>query len=112
MNLKAQSWWSLRTRFQKTYRAVVEKKEFKPDELISIPKDLPNRAKLVAELSQPTYSLSTAGKVLVDKAPEGSRSPNLADAVMIRFSPIRRAMVISPEALRRAGVDPRQMMCR
>jgi hypothetical protein len=30
-------------------------------------------------------ALNTVGKVLVDKAPDGMRSPNLADAVMIAF---------------------------
>ncbi len=35
-NAKAQGWWSLRTRFQKTYRAVTEGMEFDPDEIISI----------------------------------------------------------------------------
>ena len=112
LNLKAQSWWSLRTRFYKTYRAVKEGAEFKPDELISIPKDLPHRAKLVAELSQPTYKPNAAGKIVVDKAPEGAKSPNLADAVMMRFSPIRRQMVISQEAVRRIAGDPRRMMRR
>jgi len=40
------------------------------------------------ELSQPTYSINAAGKVVIDKTPPGTRSPNLADAVMIVFSPL------------------------
>jgi hypothetical protein len=96
-NMKAQAWWSLRTRFQKTYRAVAEGHTDTPDELISIPADLPNRAKLCMELSQPTYSLNTAGKVVVDKTPDGARSPNFGDAVMIRFGVASNPMVISPE---------------
>jgi phage terminase large subunit len=95
-NLKAQSWWSLRTRFQKTYRAIQDGKALAPDELISIPGNLPHRAKLCMELSQPTYSLNTAGKIIVDKTPEGARSPNLGDAVMIRFAAITKvALVVS-----------------
>jgi hypothetical protein len=39
------------------------------------------------ELSQPTFSINTAGKVLIDKAPDGTRSPNHADAVVIRYAP-------------------------
>jgi phage terminase large subunit len=85
-NMKAQAWWSLRTRFQKTYRAVQAGKADDPDALISIPGDLPHRAKLCMELSQPTYSLNAVGKILVDKTPDGARSPNLGDAVMIRFA--------------------------
>lgn len=96
-NCKAQSWWGLRTRFQKTYRAVKEGAVFDPDEIISIEPNTPNRQKLVMELSQPTYSLNTAGKILVDKAPDGTRSPNLADAVMIAFSRGEQAMVMTSE---------------
>lgn len=87
-NRKAQGWWALRQRFQATYRAVVEGMPYDPDEIISIPVDLSARTQLQMELSQPTYSINTAGKIIVDKAPDGSRSPNHADAVMIAFAPI------------------------
>jgi len=101
-NRKAQAWWSLRVRFQKTYRAVVEKADFNPDEIISIPSGLPNRQKLVGELSQPTYGVNGVGKILINKAPDGSRSPNLADSVMIRFSTTKPAAVrFSEEQLAR-----------
>ncbi len=86
-NRKAQEWWALRLRFQATFRAIQNpSKPFDPDALISIPLNLPLRARLVAELSQPTYKLNTAGKIIIDKAPDGAKSPNLADAVMIRFA--------------------------
>lgn len=98
-NLKAQSWWALRIRFQKTYRAVVSGMEFNPDEIISISSALPQLAKLTMELSQPTYSINGAGKVLVDKAPEGSKSPNMADSIMINFHPENAMIVISDEAM-------------
>lgn len=86
-NLKAQSWWALRMRFQATFRAVVEGKPYKADDIICIPQDLPERQTLVMELSQPTYTINTGGKILIDKAPEGTKSPNLADAVVIAFTP-------------------------
>lgn len=86
-NYKAQNYWALRMRFQKTYRAVVEGMAYDPDELISLDPNLPNLGRLTVELSQPTYTLNTAGKVVVDKAPDGTRSPNLADAVAIAFNP-------------------------
>ena len=101
-NFKAQSWWSLRTRFQKTHRAVADGQPCPPDELISISSAIPDYLKLVSELSQPTYSISGTGKIVVDKAPDGTRSPNLADAVMIRFSPAARLpMSFSPAAAAR-----------
>jgi phage terminase large subunit len=34
------------------------------------------------------------GKILIDKAPDGTRSPNLADAVMIAFQPSSRGLEV------------------
>ena len=93
-NMKAQAWWSLRMRFQKTYRAVSEGMEFKPDEIISLSSQMPGLKKLTMELSQPTFSVNGVGKVVVDKAPDGQRSPNYADSVMICFHPSRQALNI------------------
>jgi phage terminase large subunit len=102
-NLKAQSWWALRRRFQETYRAVIEGAEYKADDIISLSPKLTHLQRLCNELSQPTYSISTVGKIVVDKAPEGTRSPNLADAVMIRFASVKRPPLrIAQAALMRA----------
>lgn len=98
-NLKAQSWWALRFRFQATYKAVVQGRPFNPDEIISIASDFPERGKLIIELSQPVYKLQGAGKIIIDKQPDGVASPNLADAVMMAFAPRRPPMVISDELL-------------
>jgi len=100
-NSKSQGYWGLRTRFQKTFRAVTEGIVASHDELISIPSSLPLYSKLVMELSQPTYRLNDAGKVLINKAPEGTVSPNLSDAVMIRFAKLQRGgmMRIDPQAI-------------
>jgi hypothetical protein len=87
LNAKAQSWWHLRMLFMNTYRALAEKKPFDPDTLISLSGGLSELSQLTMELSQPTYSLNTLGKIMVNKAPPGCRSPNLADAVMIAFNP-------------------------
>jgi len=84
-NLKAQVWWGLRMRFQKTYRAVTECADYDKDELISINSKMPNLNKLIIELSQPTYSKNGASKIVIDKAPNESKSPNLADAVMMCY---------------------------
>lgn len=87
-NHKAQSWWSLRKRFQKTWRWVAEGISCAPDEIISISPDDPDHMKLVAELSQATYRTNEAGKILVDKKPAGQKSPNRADAVVIAYAPM------------------------
>jgi phage terminase large subunit len=92
-NHKAQGWWALRKRFQKTHRWVVDGIRCEPDDLISLSEDNPNLMKLVAELSQPTYRTNEVGKIIIEKKPNGMKSPNLADAVMIRFAPMESAPV-------------------
>jgi hypothetical protein len=49
----------------------------------------------VSELSQPTFKVSPVGKIVVDKTPDGAKSPNLADALMIRFAPAAYQMKIN-----------------
>jgi hypothetical protein len=85
-NLKAQSWWLLRGRFYNTFLAI-NGKDYDPDNLISLDSTLPDLQKLCIELSQPQWKMSATGKIAVDKQPEGTVSPNRADAVCIRFSP-------------------------
>lgn len=88
-NLKAQAWFELARRFERTWRAVTLGHQYKPEELISLPSSTPNLGMLRKQLSQATMILSTAlGKMIVDKAPEGSKSPNLADACVMAFWPI------------------------
>jgi hypothetical protein len=89
-NLKAQSWWALHLRFQATYRAVVEKMEYDPASIISLSSTCAELRQAAMELSQPTWSLNAAGKVVIDKAPDGTRSPNLGDCIMICFNPSMR----------------------
>ncbi|HHQ6623835.1 TPA: TerL protein [Serratia fonticola] len=87
-NAKAQSWWRLRKLFQNTYRAVKEGMAYNPDEIISISGTMERKDKLIIELSQPTYSINGVGKIIVDKQPDGTKSPNLADSVMINYAPM------------------------
>lgn len=91
-NRKAQAWWQLRLRFERTFKAVTQGVEYDPSELISIPSDMPNRTKVMKELSQATMSQAAGTlKLKIDKAPEGTKSPNLADAVVMAFWPVRGA---------------------
>jgi phage terminase large subunit len=89
LNLKAQGWWSLRVRFQNTYRAVVEGMDYNADDLISISEDIPanDRQMLLNELSQPTYGFNDVGKMKTNKSPNGTKSPNIGDAIMIQYAP-------------------------
>lgn len=90
-NFKAQAWWSLRMRFQRTYRAVAEGQAFREEDIISLSSSITNLQQLITELSQPTFSESKLGKILVDKLPDGALSPNMADSVMIAFAPTKPA---------------------
>jgi len=88
-NAKAQAWWNLRVKFQRTARAVEAGsiEGYDPDDLISINPDLPELNKLRMELGQVTYELTDVGRVKVVKTPDGMSSPNRADAVMILNAP-------------------------
>lgn len=92
LNCKSMSWWALRLRFQATHRAVVEHMPYEPDSIISIDPSLEELTALTMELSQPTFSINNVGKIVIDKAPDGTRSPNIADAVMIVFNPGHRVL--------------------
>jgi phage terminase large subunit len=87
-NLKAQAWWQLRLRFERTHKAIHNGETYDPAELISLPSTLAGLQKLRKELSQPTRGKTGALKMLVNKTPEGTRSPNMADAVVMAFWPL------------------------
>ena len=114
-NLKAQGWWSLRRRFELTDRAVKSLTDgsgftWDEDDLIALPSDLPLLWKLVKELSQPVMTHNSRMKLLIDKQPEGTKSPNLADAVVMCFAPmrVRKPMNITAEVLAQARVGGRR----
>jgi phage terminase large subunit len=88
MNLKAQGWWELRRRFERTYRVIAEGAKYPADQLISISSEIPCLRKIEKELLQPTSALSTTMRLLVEKTPDGARSPNLADAIMMCYWPV------------------------
>lgn len=89
-NIKAQGWRMLARRFEKTYRAVVEGVEYPAEELISIPSSLPKLHQLRKELGQVTQGRSQrTNKMLVNKNPPGTRSPNIADSVMMAYWPMQ-----------------------
>ena len=85
-NFKAQSWWGLRDRFKLTHDAVTMGKQFNPSDIISISSKCSHLAKLQTELSQPTYGKTGKGKIIINKSPQGTKSPNLSDSVNIAFS--------------------------
>jgi hypothetical protein len=104
-NMKAQSWWALRQRFRLTWELVALREAdrplpaFDPSEIISIDPNLPELSKTTSELSQPVWTWSKAGKMMIDKTPDDVASPNNADAVMMLFPYSRPHMVIDDSIL-------------
>lgn len=86
-NYKAQCWWHLRSMFKETHEAVSSGKKYNIDNIISISSECENFTNLCSELSQPTYKKDNRGKVVINKAPDESVSPNDADSVMMGFAP-------------------------
>ncbi len=92
LNLKAQAWWRLAQRFYKTYLAVTKGVVYDHADLISIPSDIDYLHELEIELCQVIETNNGKGKMMIDKKPEGGRSPNLADAVVSCYCPIRNGV--------------------
>lgn len=101
-NYKAQSWWSLRERFRKTYECVVNGADYPVDELISISSNCSQLEKVKTELAQPRKKPNTA-KMVIDKAPDDSASPNLADSIMMVFAPKGSATATDLMSMMRRG---------
>lgn len=103
-NLKAQGWWELARRFERTYRMRTEK-DFKVPVagLISLDSKIPKIKQLMKELSQPVMVKTSDLRLKVDKKPEGARSPNMGDSIMMNYFPVKLPMVIPQEALNLSG---------
>lgn len=60
---------------------------FDPELLMSIDSKIPFLQSIKKELSQAVADKSTNLKLMVDKTPEGTRSPNLGDSVVMNYFP-------------------------
>jgi hypothetical protein len=89
-NLKAQAWWSLRGRFYKTYKCLTATEIYPVHELISLDSTMPLIEQLCQELAQPTHGKSSKLKLLIDKTPKGTKSPNLADSGVMMYYPVEQ----------------------
>ncbi len=100
-NLKAQAYGYLAYRFEQAYKARMGV-EYDQTMVISLsekgigPQYL---SKLIAELSQPTQSPDGKGRLVINKTPKGTKSPNLADAVAMAFAPVHMPLIIPQEYL-------------
>lgn len=89
-NLKAQAWWALKMRFYRVWQAVTQGIRHDPDSLIILDKSaLGSRLRQIEqELAQPVMIQNTALKQIVDKKPDGAKSPNIADAIVMAYYPV------------------------
>ena len=109
-NIKAQMWWQVADRFRLTHLVVQALKDgkqtpkFKADELISISSDIKHLEQLKIELSIPLRDFDNNGRVKVESKKDLKKrevpSPNLADAFIMAYAPIRRGLNINADNLR------------
>lgn len=87
LNLRAELWWTVRDRFEKTYEYVNGIAYHPVEELISIP----NHPQLIAELSRPLSLRTQTGKIAIERKEAMQRrnvaSPDFADAFVLTFAP-------------------------
>lgn len=87
-NVRAELWWRLRCRFERTYEYVNGIAQHPLDTLISIPND----PELIAQLSQPLRRFSTTGRILIESKEDMKArqvdSPDRADALAFAFADI------------------------
>ena len=93
-NLRAQFWWYLRDRLEKTYLAVEKNHYIDPDELISLSSSLKDLSQLKSELCRVKRKRGVNSLIqLESKADMSGPSPNMADALVMCFAnhPPRKA---------------------
>lgn len=87
INARAEWWYSLSRRFEKTYEHVNNLRKYPEEELISIPND----GELVSELASPKKMYTENGKIKVESKQamlkRGIKSPDKADSLVLAFVP-------------------------
>ncbi|RZI60675.1 MAG: PBSX family phage terminase large subunit [Pseudomonas sp.] len=105
-NLRAQGWWTLRDRFEDTYRALEKGEYIDPVNLISLSSDIGKLEieSLKAELVRQQRKRSSGSRLIQLVSKEEMRklgipSPNMADALMMSFMlkpPVPKTPVVVP----------------
>jgi phage terminase large subunit len=87
-NRRAEMWWLMRCRFERTYEFVALGIPNAASDLISIPND----ARLIRELSGPKLEYTDRGKIKIESKDKmrarGVKSPDRADALVYAFVPV------------------------
>lgn len=97
-NAKAQAWWHVADRARNTFNAVQKGMTFNQADMLFISSDMPNLSLLIDELCTPKRDFDNTGKVKVESKKDLAKptreggaqpSPNLADAFIMAFAPIK-----------------------
>ena len=87
VNARAEWWYRMARRFEKTFEHVKGLRKYSDEELISIPND----GELIAELASPKKFYTETGKIKVESKQvmlkRGIKSPDKADALILAFLP-------------------------
>ena len=94
-NSRAELYWLLRQRFERTYEMVNGIATYPIEDLISIP----NHAQLISELSIPLRKYTNTGKIKIESKEEmrarGVSSPDWADMIVYLFAPVGAPIITS-----------------
>lgn len=90
-NRRAQWWWYLRDRFERTYRAVEKEEYHDPDSLISIDSSIDYLSALRSELCRVQRKRGHMNTLILIESKDDMRkrdlpSPNMADALVMAFA--------------------------
>jgi hypothetical protein len=93
-NRKAQAYFTAREEIYNTY-CMIEGKEYDSEKVVCYSEEVQKTQlfmKLKTELAQIQHKTSTRGKLQIDKKPDGTKSPNLADAYVMARAPARTVL--------------------
>ena len=80
----SQLWWNIKLRVENTIKAL-DGESVNLDKCFFIDSKIDNIDKILSELSQCVYD-DSSGKIVVDKAPDGADSPNVADGIILAYA--------------------------
>ena len=82
----AQMGWGMRLRANATQRLIDGDPVVRPDQCLFINPAIKDVEKIMTQLSQPEWSEDTSGRMVVDKQPEDSPSPDAYDGAVLSFA--------------------------
>ena len=77
--------WALRLRAQRTQQLILEESGVRPLDCLFIDGNLSGMNEYLTQLAQPIWDENPTGKLIIDKAPEEAKSPDLYDATALAF---------------------------